>query len=122
MHKDLKAFLGIFYADDLTYATTSKNHRTDIKRETPKKLEKFNLHVNASKTEEGEAPDKRQPPRPPPPPAEDPKDKILWSELDWLLPPKMTPQTPHTRISNFWEQSLIQRKTSSPEKPKLGTQ
>ena len=89
VHKDLKAFLELFYADDLTYATTAKDHREEIKKETPKKLEKFNLHVNTTKTEEGEAPDRRPPPKPPPPPLEDPKDRILWSELDWLIPPKM---------------------------------
>ena len=30
--KDLKAFLNIYYADDLKYATTSKHHRTHIKQ------------------------------------------------------------------------------------------
>ena len=99
VNKDLKAFLELFYADDLTYATTSKDHREEIKRETPKKLANYNLHVNATKTEEGEAPDKRPPPKPPPPPLEDPKDKILWSELDWLKPPKMpTPEPTYQNI------------------------
>ena len=65
--KDLKAFLDVYYADDLTYATTSKEHRQQIKTEVPKKLIKHNLHANASKTEEGEAPDIRPPPPPPPP-------------------------------------------------------
>ena len=85
--QDLKAFLDIYYADDLTYATTSAEHRESIKKEAPVKLEKFNLLVNATKTEEGEAPDKRPPPPPPPPPQKDPENKILWSPLDWLLPP-----------------------------------
>ena len=66
-----------------------------------KKLEKYNLFSNESKTEEGEAPGRRPPPNPPPPPLEDPGPHILWSELDWLIPPKM-PQSPHTITSNYW--------------------
>ena len=77
--KDLKAFLDIFYADDLTFATTSSEHRQYIKETTPNKLQKYNLFANKSKTEEGEAPDRRPPPPPPPPPEEDPGNKILWS-------------------------------------------
>ena len=91
---DLKAFLDILYADDLTYSTTSQNHREVIKTEIPPKLKLYNLHVNTTKTEEGEAPDKRPPPPPPPPPLENPEDKIIWSELDWLLPPVMKPPEP----------------------------
>ncbi|MCP3931782.1 MAG: hypothetical protein GY705_22125, partial [Bacteroidetes bacterium] len=86
--KDLKAYLDIYYADDLTFATTSKALKEETKKDVPVRLKKYNLHVNETKTEEGEAPDKRPPPPPPPPPLEDPGDKILWSELDWLLPPK----------------------------------
>ena len=44
--EDLKAFLDLFYADDLTYATTSAEHRTIIRKETPRKLEKYNLFTN----------------------------------------------------------------------------
>ena len=77
--RDLQAFLEVFYADDLSYATTSYEHRESIKAETPRKLEKYNLFINHSKTEEGEAPDKRPPPPPPPPPLTDPGDKVLWS-------------------------------------------
>ena len=91
---DLKAFLDILYADDLTYCTTSKNHREVIKQEVPPKLERYNLHVNTTKTEEGEAPDKRPPPPPPPHPQENPQDRVIWSELDWLLPPVMKPPEP----------------------------
>ena len=94
VQRDLKAFLDVFYADDLTYATTSQEHRTQIKSDTPRKLRNYGLHVNESKTEEGEAPDKRPPPPPPPPPDEDPGDRILWGTLDWLLPPKMYPPRP----------------------------
>ena len=94
VQRDLKAFLDVFYADDLTYATTSQEHRTQIKNDTPRKLRNYGLHVNESKTEEGEAPDKRPPPPPPPPPDEDPGDRILWGALDWLVPPKMYPPRP----------------------------
>ena len=94
VQRDLNAFLDVFYADDLTYATTSQEHRTQIKNDTPRKLRNYGLHVNESKTEEGEAPDKRPPPPPPPPPDEDPGDRILWGTLDWLVPPKMYPPRP----------------------------
>lgn len=70
VYKDLKAFLDVLYADDITYATTSMEHRADIRKEVPKKLEKYNLHVNQTKPQEGEAPDRRPPPKPPPPPLE----------------------------------------------------
>ena len=97
--QDLKAFLDIFYADDLTYATTSKKHKTSIKNSTPQKLEKHNLFVNRTKTEEGEAPDKRPPPPPPPPPDEDPGIKISYSYYDWLVPPVMpTPEPSYKNI------------------------
>ena len=91
---DLKAYLDVLYADDLTYATTSFEHRANIRKEVPQKLEKYNLFSNESKTEEGEAPDRRPAPKPPPPPLEDPGTRILWSELDWLVPPKMSPPEP----------------------------
>ena len=90
--KDMKVFLDIFYADDLTFATTTKEGRESTKAKIPPKLKKYNLHVNETKTEEGEAPDRRPPPPPPPPPPEDPGDKILWSPLDWLLAPDPTYQ------------------------------
>ena len=54
VHRDLKALLDVLYADDITYATTSFEHRAEIKKEVPKKLEKYNLFTNQSKTEEGE--------------------------------------------------------------------
>ena len=92
--KDLKAFLDIFYADDLTYATSSPEHRTQIREETPGKLKKYNLFVNNTKTEEGEVPDRRPPPEPPPPPLEDPGDRLLYSDLDWVMPQKMYPPEP----------------------------
>ena len=36
VHKDLKAFIDVLYADDLTYATTSSEHRAEIRKEVPK--------------------------------------------------------------------------------------
>ena len=57
--EDVKAFLEVIYTDDLTYASTSQQHKEDIKKTTPKDLKAYNLHVNEDKTEEGEAPDKR---------------------------------------------------------------
>ena len=59
VQQDLKAFLDVFYADDLTYATISQEHRMKIKTDTPQKLINYGIHVNETKTEEGEAPDKR---------------------------------------------------------------
>ena len=56
--RDLTAFLDVYYADDLTFATTSSAHRTEIKISTPQKLKAYNLFVNLDKTEEGEAPDR----------------------------------------------------------------
>ena len=86
MNKVMKDLKDIFYADDLTYVTSSQNHRTQIKQETLEKLKAFNFHVNTTKTEEGGAPDKRPPPPPPPPPLVNPEDRIIWSELDWFIP------------------------------------
>ena len=37
VHKDLKVFIDVLYADDLTYATTSFEHRAEIRKEVPKK-------------------------------------------------------------------------------------
>ena len=99
--EDLKAFLEICYADDLTYASTSQQHKEDIKQSTPSKLKTYNLLVNQDKTEEGEAPDKQPPPPPPPPPPENPGDKIIWSELDWLLPPILNHLSHLIKTSNY---------------------
>ena len=80
--RNLKTFLDIFYANDLTYAITEESQRAHTKKVVPKKLKKYNLHGNHTKTEEGDAPDRRPPPPPPPPPPSNPHDRILWSELD----------------------------------------
>ena len=117
--KDLKAFLEIYYADDLTYATTSKQHKTEIKNSKPQKLKNHNLLVNISKTEEGEAPDKRPPPPPPPPPAEDPGTRILWSPLDWLIPPKMSPPEPSYKNIKLLGTKLDTKKDIAARKSKV---
>ena len=57
--RNLKSFLDIFYADDLIYVTTEESHRADTKKAVPKKLNKYNLDANHTKTEEGDAPNKR---------------------------------------------------------------
>ena len=119
LKEDLKAFLEIYYADDLTYSTTSSDHRDNIKQKIPEKLKKFNLHVNASKTEEGEAPDRRPPPPPPPPPPKDPGTRILWSPLDWLLPPKMKPPDPSYKNIKLLGTKLDTKKDIEARKSKV---
>ena len=76
------------YADDITYATTSKTISKYIKRTTPISLKKSELMINHSKTEEYVIP--KPPPPPPPPPdfktlLQHKNDKPLWSALDWLI-------------------------------------
>ena len=117
--KDLKAFLDIFYADDLTYATTSKNHRTDIQNNTPQKLEDHNLFVNTTKTEKGEAPDRRPPPPPPPPPDEDPGIKISWSYWDFLIPPEMPIPEPSYKDIKLLGTKLDTKKDIAARKAKV---
>ena len=78
------------YADDITYATTDKTHIPKIKAEIPEKLKDYNLEVNQNKTEEYEAPGTKHTP-PPAPPSEPPENTIMWSELDWMLPPPTKP-------------------------------
>ena len=57
----------------------------ELEQKMSAQLEKYNLKVNAEKTEKYEIP---RPP-PPPPTMEDllkhKNDKVLWSELDWLV-------------------------------------
>ena len=119
LKEDLKAFLEIYYADDLTYSTTSNDHRDNIKKTIPERLKNFNLHVNTGKTEEGEAPDRRPPPPPPPPPEKDPGTKILWSPLDWLLPPKMKPPDPSYKNIKLLGTKLDTKKDIEARKSKV---
>ena len=116
---ELKALLDIFYADDLTYVTLTSTSRKDIKEDTPRKLERYNLFVNLGKTEEGEAPDRRPPPPPPPPPDEDPGI----AALDWMVPEKKCQLlSPTIKTSNFLEVSSTPRKTSAQERTRYGNQ
>ena len=71
------------YADDITYASTSKAHIDELEIKVPKKLKGYDLTVNNSKTE------KYTIPKPPPPPVPIPSvetilkhknDRSLWSE------------------------------------------
>ena len=82
------------YADDITYLTTIKELRNDIKTTTAHRLDSFNLTINNTKTEEYEVPDKTPAPAAPPPPTVKPTGNIEWSDLDWLLPQKTTPPEP----------------------------
>ena len=89
------------YADDITYAGTSKAHIDELEIKVPKKLKEYDLTVNKSKTE------KYTIPKPPPPPVPIPSmetllkhknDRPLWSELDWLTyKPKVKDKTPDWR-------------------------
>ena len=85
------------YADDITYAGTSKAHIDELEIKVPKRLKGYNLTVNNNKTE------KYTIPKPPPPPVPIPSietllkrknDRPLWSELDWLTyKPKVKDKT-----------------------------
>ena len=58
----MKGFLiNPMYADDLTIAGTNKMQVNELEQKMSKQLEKYNLQVNAEKTEKYEIP------RPPPP-------------------------------------------------------
>ena len=79
-----------FYADDTTFAGTNeegKNRLNDIEHKAPEQLKIYNLKSNESKKEKYEVP--RPPaPKPPLPTLEEleeaSKDKIIWSELDYI--------------------------------------
>ena len=76
------------YADDITYATKHTETTESIKKVVPEILQTHNLMINHTKTEEFVIP--KPPPPSPPPPTLDTllahkNDKILWSELDWLV-------------------------------------
>ena len=117
--EQLKALLDIFYADDLTYVTLTSTSRKDIKEDTPRKLERYNLFVNLGKTEEGEAPDRRPPPPPPPPPDEDPGTKLLYSALDWMMPEEMSAPEPNYKDIKLLGSKLNTQKDISTRKNKV---
>ena len=80
----LKNVLNTNYNDDVTYATKRKSTSESMKCEIPKLVKTHNLEINETKTEEYIIP------KPPPTPTMDTllahkNDKILWSELDWLV-------------------------------------
>ena len=90
------------YSDDITYAAEDKENIDHLKETIPKHLETNNLKVNHSKTEEYEIP------KPPPPTPnmeillKHKNDKILWSELDWLVNYKTPPARHQTgKNANF---------------------
>ena len=100
--KKMKGFLTTpKYADDITYASTSKAHIDELEIKVPKRLKGYDLTVYNSKTE------KYTIPKPPPPPVPIPSmetllkhknDRPLWSELDWLTyKPKVKDKTPDWR-------------------------
>ena len=73
-------------ADDITYDGTCKPQIDELEVKVPQRLDKYDLSVNATKTEKYQIP---KPPPPPPKPSMDTlmkhkNDKQLWSELDWL--------------------------------------
>ena len=82
------------YADDITYVSSKSNIIDEIQIQIPKKLRKFNLTINESKTEIYQVP-KPTPLQPPKLTFEEllmHKDgKPRWSELDWLINCKPKP-------------------------------
>lgn len=67
---------------------TPKEHIETIQREIQNELFKYNLHVNPNKTETYTIP-KPKPPKLPPPFLEtlyeQKHNKLLWSDLDWII-------------------------------------
>ena len=100
IEENSRIFVKPKYADDVTYATKRKSTSESIKCEIPKLLKTHNLKINETKTEEYIIP--KPPLLPPPTPTMDTllahkNDKILWSELDWLVnykPPPAKDLTP----------------------------
>ncbi len=84
---------GIFYiepkyADDITSATINDENNTIMNRidkEYPERLKEYHLKYNESKTENHAVPPRTITKQPNPN-----TNKILWSELDWILPETYT--------------------------------
>ena len=66
------------YADDRTQATTNKNRIESSYKTTIMKLDTYNLSCNNDKTERYDVPRPR--------PLEINKEKLCWSDLDWIIP------------------------------------
>ena len=88
------------YADDITYDGTCKSQINELETKVPQQLHKYDLSVNPTKTEKYEIP--KPPPPPPPKPTMETlikhkDEKMLWSELDWLVnyKPKTKDRTPY---------------------------
>ena len=99
----MKGFLSTpKYADDVTYAGTSKCQVDELEVKVPVCLNEYHLTANETKTEKYQIP-KPPPPIPPLPSMETlikhKGDKHLWSELDWLVnyQPDVKDNTPDWR-------------------------
>ena len=85
LHTKTKGFLiNHTYADDITFAGTNKQQIDEIEEKMAKQLDRYNLKINASKTE------KYKIPRPKPPPTttttvqellQHKDNRVNWSEL-----------------------------------------
>ena len=90
------------YADDITYDGTSKRQVDELETKIPLRLGEYDLTANETKMERYQIP-KRPPPTPPKPSMETliqhKDDKVLWSELDWLInyKPPVTDKIPDWR-------------------------
>ena len=82
------------YADDITYITTSRVIHEKIEETTSKRLKEYNLQVNLDKTERFLVPEPKKVKTTPPVPKENDGSRLLWSELDWMLPPREPPDPP----------------------------
>ena len=81
------------YADDITYITTNEEKHREIENITAIRLKKYNLQINRDKTERFEVPETPKEPVPIPTPKEY-DGRPIWSDLDWLLPPRKPPDPP----------------------------
>ena len=84
------------FADDITYIAREKETIEKVEKIVPTLLKEYNLQINTGKTERYEIPK----PPPPTPTMETLQkhrlDKPLWSELDWLVNYKTTPEEDKT--------------------------
>ena len=77
------------YADDITIASiNNKDIINNAECEFPTLLKNFNLTTNETKTEHHTIPQPTRTPKPSDINCPNSHEKILWSELDWVLPPQ----------------------------------